>query len=398
MSKIENSQRGSILVIVALMMVVLIGFLGLAVDIGYATVQKTRLQATADAEALACVVNPASNPCPTSGGDIYPSTNLYGFNITTNNPGNSSLCVIGTQTGCVEATAQTSWNTFFMGFLGKGSINMSATAIAGKLLASPSCFVTTSNFSANGSNQITLNDCGATIGGTLSTTNSSGIKITGTGNTTVYNGNSPNGCGTCTPAPIGVAGAIPTLPSPTIPTKNLNGVALATLPYTSCTNSSCVPAIYTGGQVTLASNTIFQSGVYVFNGGFNSNGQTVSNAAGGVSLYIPGNQPLNLTGHVTLTAPSPTGCAAGSEIVISHPYSTSYNSVTLNGSTNALNLTGVSNLSADDITVSGSSAGLNFTGSVVTHSITLHGNMYPTVSGNPCFNLYESTGRASLLN
>lgn len=65
-----NKQSGSILILVALMMFVLIGFMGLAVDVGFMTLQKTRLQGTADAETLASAINPASNLCPI-GGEIF---------------------------------------------------------------------------------------------------------------------------------------------------------------------------------------------------------------------------------------------------------------------------------------------------------------------------------------
>lgn len=148
----------------------------------------------------------------------------------------------------------------------------------------------------------------------------------------------------------------------------------------------------------LKANTVLQTGYYVFNGGFSNAGYSLTSGVGGVSLYVAGNQNLDLSGTVNLTAPTIAGCTAGSAIVISHPYISSYNAITLNGSSVNLSLNGVVNLSADDITVSGSSANVNITGSFVSHSITLHGNMFPQISSNPCFNLYESTGAAILVN
>ncbi|WP_227870743.1 pilus assembly protein TadG-related protein [Orrella marina] len=50
----DRSESGTILVIVAIVMVSLLGFAGLAIDFGYYFVQKTRLQALADSAALAC--------------------------------------------------------------------------------------------------------------------------------------------------------------------------------------------------------------------------------------------------------------------------------------------------------------------------------------------------------
>ncbi len=398
MNNFQNNERGAIAVMVAVLMVVLIGFLGLAVDFGYAYLQKTRLQHVADAEALACVISPSAAPCPNTGGDVYPAVNPYGFTISILNPGNNSLCLIQSQTGCVRAIASTTWNTFFIGLLGLPSLNLSALAVAGKNGNVPSCIITTGNFSANGNNQVNLNNCASSIGGTLSTTNKAGITIAGQGSITVFNGGNATQCGTCSPQPVSVNTPIPNLPSSVFPSLNLNGVVLPNLPYTACTNSSCVPAIYSGGKVTLNANTVLQTGNYVFNGGFSNAGYSLTSGVGGVSIFVAGNQSLDLSGTVNLTAPSIAGCTAGSAMVISHPYVSSYNSIALNGSQVNLNLNGVINLSADDITVSGSSANLNITGSFISHSLRLNGNMFPQVSANPCFNLYESTGSAILVN
>jgi hypothetical protein len=368
------------------------------VDLAFAYLQKTRLQHVADAEALACVISPSGSPCPLIGGDVYPVVNPYGFSINLLNPGDNSLCLLPSQTGCVRAIASTTWNTFFIGLLGVPSLNISASAIAGKNGNIPSCIITTGNLSANGNNQLNLNNCATSIGGTLNTTNKAGITITGQGSITVFNGGNPNQCGTCSPQPVSVNTPIPNLPLSTFPSLNLNGVALPNLPYTACTNSSCIPAIYSGGQVTLKANTVLQTGYYVFNGGFSNGGFSLTSGVGGVTLFVAGNQNLDLSGTINLTAPVVAGCTAGSATVISHPYISTYNPITLNGSNVNLSLNGVVNLSADDITVSGSSAKVNITGSFISHSITLHGNMFPQVSSNPCFNFYESTGSAILVN
>lgn len=60
----HQRARGAVVVIVAFMMVAIIGFLDLAIDFGYAYVQRNRLQNVADAEALACAISPAATPCP----------------------------------------------------------------------------------------------------------------------------------------------------------------------------------------------------------------------------------------------------------------------------------------------------------------------------------------------
>ena len=397
-----SNEEGSIAILVAFLLTIFIGFMGLAVDFGYAYLQKTRLQKVADAEALACVISPASAPCPANGTNLYPELNPYGFTVTTVNPGDNSLCLNpATQTKCARATAQVTWNTFFINLFGVNTLNLSATALAAKTGEVPSCIITTDSFRIVGTNTVTLTNCSASIGGSLSSNNNkSGIAIKGLGETTVFNGNTPDGCPGCSPQPKGVAGQIPSLPNPAFPTKNLDGSNLPILPYTSCRNSSCIPAIYTGGQVKLSAATTLASGYYVFNGGFSNEGNDLTSASGGVGIYVPGNQLLKLSGKVNLTAPSPTGCSAGSGVVISHPYSSPPSTnLTFNfAGGDFLQLTGVVNLADDDVTVNGSNFSLSVIGSLVAHSVTLNGNMNPQASSNPCFNLYESSGKPVLID
>ena len=396
-----GDEKGSMVLIVAFLLLVFIAFTGLAVDFGYAYLQKARLQSIADAAALACVISPASNPCPPSGINVYPEVNPYGFTVSTLNPGDNSLCIIpAKQSACARATAQTSWNTFFINIFGVNALNLSATAVAAKTGQVPSCVTTTQNFYANGSDIIALNNCSASIGGALTTNKKAGFNITGIGATTVFNGNNPNQCGNCNPDPVGVQGPIQNLPSPIIPTKNLDGYALATLPYTSCTNSSCIPAIYTGGKVVLSTATTLNSGYYVFNEGFSNEGQSLNSAVGGVGIYVPGDRPLQLSGTVDLTAPSPAGCSIGSGVVLSHPYVTLPQDLILNGDKNKFKFNGIVNLAADQITVlgSGTSSAINIVGSLVAYSITVKGNMNPQPSSNPCFNIYESSGKPVLVD
>ena len=396
-----SNEEGSIAILVAFLLTIFIGFMGLAVDFGYAYLQKTRLQKVADAEALACVISPASAPCPANGTNLYPELNPYGFTVTTVNPGDNSLCLNpAKQTKCARATAQVTWNTFFINLFGVNTLNLSATALAAKTGEVPSCIVTTANFSANGNDVIKLNNCAVSVGGNLSSSRQTGIEISGPGNITVFNGNSPSGCPACKPEPVSVQGPIPNIPTPAFPTQNIDGSPLPTLPYTSCTVSSCIPAIYTGGQVNLNQATTLASGYYIFSNGFDNKGNTLTSAPGGVGIYVPGNMPLVLSGTVNLTAPSITGCTVGSGVVLSHPDSPPSQPPTfkLNGSKDRLSLTGVVNLSADNILVDGGSVAISIVGSLIARSIDLRGNMNPQASSNPCFNLYESSGKPVLID
>ena len=177
----DNNENGSIALLTALLMLIMISFLGLAVDFGYAYLQRTRLQSVADAEALACVTNPSSAPCPLSGGDRYPIVNLYGFTIAIDNPGDDSLCPLPlTQDNCATATATVQWNTFFINLFGVNNLKLSASATAG-MVGQNDCMETLGTSGAgidqSGSGTISTVNCGISV-------NQTGVSInqTGSGN------------------------------------------------------------------------------------------------------------------------------------------------------------------------------------------------------------------------
>ncbi len=57
-----SDNRGAILVFMAITLVLLLGFLALAVDMGYIYASQTKLQATADAAALAAISGASVGP------------------------------------------------------------------------------------------------------------------------------------------------------------------------------------------------------------------------------------------------------------------------------------------------------------------------------------------------
>jgi Flp pilus assembly protein TadG len=382
-----HHQKGATIVLFALLLTVLIAFLGLALDGGYLLLQKNRLQNTADAAALACVIN--ASTCGAGGSNIYPDVNIYGFDVETTNP---VVCPKTTQLGCVQAVASTTWNTFFLTILGQSTLSLSAKGVAGKNSGGATCVITDTYFSTNGTNDVVLNNCSAAVGGSFSTTNNSGIVInpnTGANAITIYNGNSII-CNRCSPAPIGSTSPMPvpaSFTAPTIPNAVAPTYNAGTNTYTYYPGTYTSPVVFDKKYNYVLANGLYSS-AFVFNGGLDTGSAVVTNSAGGVSVYVPGNKSLVLNGTITLSAPTPTGCLAGSAVVINHPYTNTYYNVIVNGSGDHLNLTGVANLAADNFTINGSSTALSLTGSLVTNSMTLHGNMNPSYSANPCNNIY----------
>ena len=130
------SEQGVVIIIVGLILTVLLGFAGLAVDFGYFFVQKTRLQATVDAAALACgqkgtcVDGASDSAVPANFAVLAPiqanSSNLV-VNVAAPCPDTPTI-----QT-CVKVEATSTWPTFFIKMFGVPTLttNVSAVALGG---------------------------------------------------------------------------------------------------------------------------------------------------------------------------------------------------------------------------------------------------------------------------
>jgi Flp pilus assembly protein TadG len=397
-----NSKKGSVLVLFALILIVLLAFAGFAIDGGYLYLQRTRLQQVADSSALACVINPSSDQCPTSGGNVYPLTNPYNFTVTINNPGDSSLCPNpNTQSKCASATATTTWNTFFIGVIGIKSLTLNATAIAGMTGANP-CMIalgsTGIGISLTGSGALTTVNCGISV-------NQTGTSISNVGS------------GSITATPIKVMGSVSNVGSGTIsPTTNVT--VAATDPFASepvpsftppppstCTQSTLLNYVggtahtipagnYCGGVSNVGSGNITLNPGY-YNGISTNGSATVTFNPGNYVIYGSG---LNLNGSGPTTMGSGnyviygggaaftgSGNVSGSNILI---YNTG-NSTWPAGSINATGSGGF-NLSA---ATTGADAGmLIFQPASNSSSINIVGSGSSTFSGN----IYAPTSTVTL--
>ena len=157
--------------------------------------------------------------------------------------------------------------------------------------------------------------------------------------------------------------------------------------------------------MTILQSTTLTSGIYVFNGGFqfgDSKNQniTLNSGSGGVGIYVPGSATIEMgqKSQVNLVAPSIPGCTVGSGIVLSHTNSSiSSGNFKLNAGS-SLRLEGVTNLTADNLVFDGQVNKLTIVGSLIANDIKINGNIVTEASTNPCFNLYESSGKPVLID
>jgi Flp pilus assembly protein TadG len=394
--KLWCAEKASVMVMTGLLLAILLGLMGLAVDSSYAFYARTKMQSAADSAALGAAASIANGGSTNNA--LLVATSLATSNgFTTGvsnavvtptippgvNPNGSSPSYID-NSNYVRVRITQNVPLFFAPVIGVASTwPVSVNAVAG-VKSSPDCLLTRSGFNINGTNTATLNECSAVIGGNLSATNQSKIAINGVGDIQVYNNGTIN-CPSCTPKPTSKSGALPTIPTVSIP----SGLTVVADP--TCANKNCQPGIY-NSRLTLTRNATytFASGFYVFNKGFSTNSAIVNSAPGGVTFYVASNQPINLSGKLTLTAPITANCTPGSAVLVYQEPST-ITSMALAGSNDQLNFTGIVSLPYMDITISGSSSNLVLNGSIIANSLSLNGNMNPRASANSCNNLMSNS-------
>lgn len=394
--KFFREDKASVMVLSGLLLAILIGLLGLAVDSSYAFYMRTKMQSAADAAALGAAANLAKGGTPSTA--IAVATSLgtsNGFTsgvadtlvISTIPPGpnpNGSNPSYANNVNYVRVRISQTVPLFFASVIGVASTwPVSVNAVAG-VKNSPDCLIALNGFRINGTNTASLNNCSAVIGGNLNSTNQAKIAVNGNGDIEVYNNGSIN-CPACTPTPIIKTGPLPALPSLSLP----SGLSVVSDP--TCSNRYCQPGIY-NSKLTLAKgvNYRFASGFYVFNKGLSTNSAIVNSDTSGVTFYVASNQPIELTGNLTLSAQTPANCTPGSAILIFQAPS-SIASMDLAGSQDRLNLNGIVSLPYTNIRISGSSSNLTLNGSIIANSLTLNGNMNPSASTNDCNNFVSSS-------
>lgn len=340
----RGNERGSITLLTALCLPMLLGALAIAIDIGYLYITQRQLQTLADAAAMAgaleasscstanCgVIQTAATSAFTEDGRPAPTVFLQcatasgtGVLLTINN----GPCALGASdpnhldANYVEAVVTEQVPTYFAGFRGFHTVQISARAEAGKSSPPGPCL----NILGTSGQTVTLNSGASIKDGTGSTcafnVNSSGTPAVmedsgatvDVGSYTVHGTVTDNG-GSYTPAPTtGTA----TKPDPIAAEITAGTITTPTQPAVSST--CCNPV---SGATTL------QPGYYSSGLNFNGSGYTVtlnpgvyyfggSMVVGGVNLtgsnvtiyFANGSLTMNSASTMTLSAPS-TGSTAG---------------------------------------------------------------------------------------
>jgi hypothetical protein len=385
--RIHRDERGQTIILVALSLPILLGFIGIATDVGALFKDKRTLQTAADAAAIAGALNlpPGSTSITTAAqtaATAAATTNGFtngsnGVVVTVNDPplwpgsnyGNPS----GAANGYVEVTITKPEPTIFLALFGYPSVTVLARAVA----------------SNNGPGACLFAGIGTPTGTPLTVVGNMQAAQCGV---VVDSSNSPplTVTGSLTAASIGVvgdcsSGCAGTSPQPTshiIP----YGDPLAFLPQTapgagSCTNTFnatggtvvLFPGCYTTFNETGAAVTL-NPGTYVINTGVNAAQLTGGTLTGtGVTLYVNSGN-LMVTG-TTMNLSAPIGGTFNG--ILFQQSSADVSNALINGNPSS-NLQGFFYFPTSTLQLSGTFA--TFNGGFVAQSLSINANPNLTIN------------------
>jgi Flp pilus assembly protein TadG len=310
-------------VLTAILMVVLFGFMALAIDLGVLEYQRRQLQTIADAAAVGGALE-------VSYGDVYTGAQtvalqngfisqangvtLNGATLTVSNPPADGPHA--TWSGCVEVIASRSQSTYFANILGINSVTVSARAVACQG-SGPACLYALSSSATNAILANGTPNVQSTCGIVDDSNASEAFLCNGSGTFNVKSIGVVGGYlsnGSCTLNPTPVTSIVPQndplayLPEPT------PGACVTPdpSPITGNGNFTLNQGTYCGGLRINGSPTVtLNPGTYIFTGDFIVNG-TPTVTGNGVTLYFTSSGSITVNGatNFNLTAPT-TGTYAG---------------------------------------------------------------------------------------
>jgi hypothetical protein len=345
-----KDESGQTLVLTAVSMTLLIGFLGLALDAGTLFRSRRQMQIAADGAAMAAATSykftGAVGTARTAGKnagvvDGVPSAS----NVTVNCPPQSgpNQGGGGSCNGYFEAIVNEPSPTFFMRFLNFGNVTVAARAVAGTPAASNACVIVLDPSAAQsmelqGSFTVSAPNCSIVV----DSTNSDGLDFTGGGGTlsagsVAVVGGAGGKTGDSTPSPVGGAAPMSDPINLTGPTPgnggcsvggdgfngvngvNSSGVSGSESGTTDSSTTSLTGTVNGPGgagkaicytQAVTINNATLGSGIYVFENGVTMSG-TVTSGTGGTTIDVyGGNFSVSTGSTLGLVAPQSSGTAS----------------------------------------------------------------------------------------
>ncbi|MGB0122799.1 MAG: pilus assembly protein TadG-related protein [Silvibacterium sp.] len=340
--KFLRDESGQMLVLTALSMTALLGFLALSTDVGMLFHTRRNLQIAADAAATAGALNISYGASASAAGQAAATANgvtngVNGAVVTINTPPTSGY---HQSTGYVEAIVTTPNPTFFMKLFNIGSMNVSARAVGGAPGAANGCVyldgTTGDDLIIKGSGTIEGPNGGPTCG----IYDNAGIKVTGNGNTVTASyidvvASAPDGNGTAqgtttnysSPAESNPFGTTVSGGEPTVPSGCTQTISTAT--YTSTTSFASGSVVcFSASNVNVSGATLTGLGsgaTFVFENGVVAAGVGGNTTINNGTMDINGGTFLQDTNsNLNITAPTTLGQWNNGIAVLVPPGNTSY--------------------------------------------------------------------------
>lgn len=396
-----RDRRGVVALTVGLMSAVMIGMVGLSVDVGNWYFTRRAMQTAADAASIGGATEVAQNATNSDAvtaaqGDAL----LNGFGASN---GTTVNVAVASDPSSVTVTLSKPATLLFAGLFLRKQPTILVSSTASVVNGTPMCAMTTNPTAANafyvdGSGQVSAPGC-AIVSDSTST---SSIDVGGSGSIVASSLCTPGGwvAGSSSqlqPVPTRCAAVSDPLAN-MAPPANVNDPCQYSGNITQ--NETLQPGVYCGG-ISIGSNLTVSlaPGIYILrNGGFSAGGDATVTGTG-VGLYMTGTsngvqlsqQTTNFTvsGNAVVTLSAPTsGTMAGVAIYQDHsaPTGTIDNQITGNGT---VNVTGVMYFGNQNVTITGNGTQdqqAPFT-SIIANTLTYSG------SGTFAFNSnYQDTG------
>ncbi len=314
--RIVGARRGFVLITTVLALVVLLAFLGLAVDVGYVQFVKTRMQTAADAAAIGGALEIRMSGAPAAASRADAALNGFtdgqnGVTVTVTSP--PAAGYYAGDITAVEVVVAQSVPVFFMELVGAPVTGVRARAVA-RLGSGPSCVyaldpAAAGAISASGGAVVTVN-CGIVV----NSADGQAMKVSGGAvvsatHTSIVGGYSTSGGGVISPLPsTGAAAAgdpLAYIPAPAVGGCDWTSTAITT-------SRAIDPGVYCDGiSISGGASVTFRPGTYILKGGglsvsggstISGTGVTFYNTAGGGYAY----GGISISGNATVTLRAPT--------------------------------------------------------------------------------------------
>lgn len=321
MKRIRN-ESGQTLVMSAVCMTVLLGFVGLGIDAGLLFHAKRNLQTVADAAAIAGALNPSSYAA--SGAAAAAANGVTATTQPSTLPANEQTTVTincppatgpfhsapncaTSGGGFVEALIEQPSHTFFMSLFGFNSMEVAARAVAGPIINNGCIYALKSSGSlpsgfqagvelTGGSTKLTATSCDIYDNANATLSGGASISANYIGEVSGY---STSGGSTFSPTPqtmSTIGDPLANVTAPTVPSPCSNVI--------SNVSGTFSEGCYTGITVSGGDVVHLNPGTYVVNGNLTVQGSSATLTCTGCTFYVTGQITFSGGTGIDISAPT----------------------------------------------------------------------------------------------